>query len=73
MPRKNKNQKRAELAVKAVRTLPDFDKEVGVTRENIVDVIVNLLHLARMHKMDPDSVITTANDHFEAEESGRDG
>lgn len=60
------NNDRAYWALKAVQ---EFMRQTGTDREDaVVDLICDLLHLARSDGDDPRAVIDTALMHFEAEE-----
>jgi Fic family protein len=58
------NEQRAEAAYRAVMKYQqsDFDVETG-----IIDLVADLLHLARENGIEPDYIIHMAQMHFDAE------
>lgn len=55
----------ADRAERAYASLSRYDGEVET---DIIDLMSDLLHLAREHGMDPKNVVRLAEMHFEAEE-----
>lgn len=62
---KKVNAKRAFQANKAIKTMAGYDE--WDARSNIVDMIANLFHLARLKNIDMEDAIRMAREHFEAE------
>jgi hypothetical protein len=56
---------RENRAKQALQAYPE--ERSGDLRDTIVDLLTDLLHLARSLDIEPDYVITTAQMHFDAE------
>lgn len=63
LTKEQQNHKRAEIAAVAIESMPYFDTlEYG-----IIDLMANLMHLAKREHLDAWALIRLATNHFEEE------
>jgi len=61
------NDERAAIALAALESQEKYHDHPDGLGEMIVDLVTDLLHLARENDIEPDYIIHTAQMHFDAE------